>query len=77
MIKQIAEEFKVIEQELQAERKAREMEEEHLLELLKDVIQKVRQQIASERLDRERTEETFVNLLEATCNKLNLASDDI
>ena len=30
-----------------------------------------------EREDRERTEETFLNLLEATCNKLNLVSNDI
>ena len=44
---------------------------------MREIIQKVRTQLASERLDRERTEETFVNLLEATCNKLNLASDEL
>ena len=45
--------------------------------MLREVISKVRRSMAIERSDRERTEETFVNLLEATCNKLNLVSNEI
>ncbi len=53
------------------------MQEESLLEMLRDVINRVRLQISGERNERERNEETFLNLLEATCNKLNLVSREL
>lgn len=48
-----------------------------MLEMLREIIHRVRESVTQEREDRERTEETFVNLLEATCNKLNAASNEI
>lgn len=58
------------------EKKAREEQEEAMLEMLKEIISKVKEQITIERFERERTEETLVNLLEETCNKLNSVSTD-
>lgn len=57
------------------EKKAREEQEEAMLEMLKEIISKVKEQIAFERFEREKTEETLVNLLEQTCNKLNSVSN--
>jgi len=58
------------------EKKAREEQEEAMLEMLKEIISKVKEQIAIERNEREGTEETLVGLLEQTCNKLNSVSND-
>ena len=58
------------------EKKAREEQEEAMLEMLKDIISKVKEQVIVERSERESTEETLVNLLEQTCNKLNSVSSD-
>ena len=59
-----------------SEKRAREEQEEAMLEMLKEIISKVKEQIGGERHERERTEETLVNLLEETCNKLNSVSSD-
>ncbi len=59
------------------EKKAREEQEEAMLEMLKEIIGKVKEQISLERFERERTEETLVNLLEETCNKLNSVSSSL
>ncbi len=57
------------------EKRAREEQEETMLEMLKEIIGKVKEQISIERNEREKTEETLVNLLEETCSKLNAAND--
>ena len=43
MVKQIGEEFKRIDEEIEAERKAREEQEEAMLEMLREVISRVRE----------------------------------
>ena len=46
-----------------------------MLEMLKEVINRVKDRLAVEKQEREKTEETLVNLLEDTCAKINAASD--
>lgn len=75
-MRQIGEEFGSIHTEIVEEKRAREEQEEAMLEMLKDIISKVKEQIAGERSEREKTEETLVNLLEETCNKLNSVNAD-
>lgn len=53
------------------EKKAREETEEAILEMLKDMVNKIKLEIDSEKKDREENEETLLSLLEDTCNKLN------
>jgi translation elongation factor EF-Ts len=76
-LRQVQEEFQNIHQEIVEEKKAREEQEEAMLEMLKEIIGKVKEQISLERFERERTEETLVNLLEETCNKLNSVSSSL
>jgi len=74
-LRQISEEFQIIQAKITEEKKAREEQEETMLEMLKEIIGKVKEQISHEKHERERTEETLVNLLEDTCAKLNTAND--
>jgi len=53
------------------EKKAREETEEAILEMLKDMVNKIKVEIENEKRDREENEETLLSLLEDTCNKLN------
>ena len=55
------------------EKKQREEAEEAMLEMLKDIVQRMKQDIESEKKEREGTEEMLLNLLEDTCTKLNSA----
>ena len=45
-----------------------------MLEILRDMINRIKQEIESERKDREENEETLLSLLEDTCSKLNSAT---
>ena len=53
----------------------REKSEEGLQEYLKDIVLNLKGEIDKERNEREGTEETLLGLLEATCTKLNAASN--
>jgi hypothetical protein len=53
------------------EKKSREETEEAILEMLKDMVNKIKVEIDNEKKDREENEETLLSLLEDTCNKLN------
>ena len=45
-----------------------------MLEILRDMINRIKIEIETERKDREENEETLLSLLEDTCSKLNSAS---
>ena len=53
------------------EHKAREETEEAILEMLRDMVNKIKAEIETEKRDREDNEEVLLSLLEDTCNKLN------
>ena len=59
---------------LAIEKKQREEAEEAMLEMLKDIVQRMKQDIDTEKREREGTEEMLLNLLEDTCTKLNSAA---
>ena len=53
------------------EKKGREETEETMIEMFKDMINKIRGEIDIERSERESAEESLLTLLEETCAKLN------
>ena len=48
--------------------------EEALLEMLKEMVNRMKTEIDSEKKERETSEDTLLSLLEETCTKLNLTS---
>lgn len=56
------------------EKKTSEESEEALLEMLKEMVNKMKNEIGQEKKDREASEDTLLTLLEETCTKLNLTS---
>ena len=56
---------------MQAEKRAREENEQAIFDMLKDVIEKVKREIDNEKREREETEENLLGLLENACQKLN------
>ncbi len=60
---------------LDDQKKAIEETEEAMLEILRDMINRIKVEIETERKDREENEETLLGLLEDTCTKLNTASE--
>ena len=58
---------------MEQEKNSREKSESSILDMLKEVVNRVKVEIEYERKDRETTEETLLNLLEETCSKLNQA----
>ena len=59
---------------IQAEKKQREDTEEAILELLRDMVNKIKGELEGEKKERESSEEMLLSLLEETCTKLNTAS---
>lgn len=59
---------------IQQEKKSREDTEEAILELLRDMVNKIKGELEGEKKERESSEETLLSLLEETCTKLNTAS---
>ncbi len=57
-----------------SERKAREETEESILELLRDMVNRIKSELDIEKKERESSEETLLSLLEETCTKLNTAT---
>lgn len=53
------------------EHRAREETEETMIEMFKDMINKIKVEIESEKTEREQAEEALLTLLEETCAKLN------
>jgi len=53
------------------EKKAREETEETMIEMFKDMINKIKGEIDTEKSEREQAEEALLSLLEETCAKLN------
>ena len=60
-------------EEIGNEKKGREETEEAILEMLKEMVNRIKTEIDTERKDREENEETLLGLLEETCTKLNAA----
>ena len=56
------------------EKKVSEDTEEALLEMLKEMVNRMKGDIDVEKKDRECSEDALLNLLEETCTKLNLTS---
>lgn len=59
---------------IQQEKKSREETEESILELLRDMVNRIKSELENEKKERESSEETLLSLLEETCTKLNTAS---
>ena len=74
MIKKINEESQKLVDLIQSEKKAREETEESILELLRDMVNRIKTELESEKKERESSEETLLSLLEETCTKLNTAT---
>ena len=53
------------------EKRAREETEETMIEMFKDMINKIKSEIDHEKTEREQAEEALLSLLEETCAKLN------
>lgn len=53
------------------EKRAREETEESMIEMFKDMINKIKSEIDNEKSEREQAEEALLSLLEETCSKLN------
>ena len=75
IMKQFNEDIDKLYAALYNEKKMREKSEEGLQEYLKDIVLNLKGEIDKERNEREGTEETLLGLLEATCTKLNAASN--
>jgi len=56
---------------IEDEKKAREETEETMIEMFKDMINKIKNEIDNEKNEREQAEEALLTLLEETCAKLN------
>ncbi len=56
---------------VEEEKKAREETEETMIEMFKDMINKIKGEIENEKNEREQAEEALLTLLEETCAKLN------
>ena len=74
MIKRINEESGKLVETIQMEKKAREETEESILELLRDMVNRIKAELENEKKERESSEETLLSLLEETCTKLNTAT---
>ena len=74
MIKRINEESQKLVEVIQTEKKSREDTEESILELLRDMVNRIKSELESEKKERESSEETLLSLLEETCTKLNTAT---
>ena len=59
---------------IHGEKKQREETEEQILEMLRDMVNKIKGELETEKRDRESSEETLLSLLEETCTKLNTAT---
>ena len=53
------------------EKRGREETEETMIEMFKDMINKIKGEIENEKSEREQAEEALLTLLEETCAKLN------
>lgn len=74
MIKRINEESQKLVESIQGEKKSREETEESILELLRDMVNRIKTELENEKRERESSEETLLSLLEETCTKLNTAT---
>lgn len=74
MVKKINEESQKVVDLIHQEKKSREDTEESILELLRDMVNRIKSELEHEKKERESSEETLLSLLEETCTKLNTAS---
>jgi len=73
-VKKTNEESQKVVELIQAEKKGREETEESILELLRDMVNRIKNELENEKKERESSEETLLSLLEETCTKLNTAT---
>mmetsp|Transcript_3570 Transcript_3570/g.10413 ORF Transcript_3570/g.10413 Transcript_3570/m.10413 type:complete len:281 (+) Transcript_3570:190-1032(+) len=69
-VEQLHAQGKEQERELEKHRAARNDLEEHVVDMLEDLVSKLRTEIVAERNDREAMEETLLKLIEETCSRV-------
>ena len=60
-----------LKEQVDEEKRAREETEETMIDMFKDMINKIKSEIDTEKNEREQAEEALLSLLEETCAKLN------
>jgi len=73
--KKTAEDIKLLNELMSMEKKASTETEEALLEMVKEIVNKIKEEIDGEKKMREASEDTILALLEETCGKLNLTAE--
>jgi uncharacterized spore protein YtfJ len=73
--KKTAEDVKLLNELMAAEKKASAEIEEALLDMVKEIVNKIKGEIDGEKKMREASEDTLLALLEETCGKLNLTAE--
>ena len=73
-MKKTSEDMQKLNAAVAEEKKISEESEEALLEMLKEMVNRMKTEIDKEKKDREVSEDTLLTLLEETCSKLNLTS---
>ena len=70
--KKISEDVKGLQEVMEGEKKASAETEEALLDMVKEIVNKIKGEIDNEKKVREASEDTLLGLLEETCGKLNI-----
>lgn len=73
--KRTAEDVKQLNEAMAVEKKAAAETEEALLDMVKEIVNKIKGEIDGEKKMREASEDTLLALLEETCGKLNLTAE--
>lgn len=73
--KKISDDVKVLQEAMEGEKKASAETEEALLDMVKEIVNKIKLEIDSEKRTRETSEDTLLSLLEETCGKLSLSAE--
>lgn len=74
--KKVTEDVKQLNETMAAEKKASSETEEALLDMVKEIVNKIKGEIDGEKKTREASEDTLLALLEETCGKLNLTAEN-
>jgi hypothetical protein len=75
LIRQTSEEFDRIREDLEEERRARELGEDEIANLVREVTLQLQERVLVEKAERERMEESILELLEETCTRLSNTSN--
>ena len=62
---------------VEGEQKVRENTQEEIVEMLKEMVNKVRLDLETEKNERSKNEDVLLSLLENTCSKLNKQSTQL